>query len=38
MPPLHTTTTTLFLPFVMLSPLPPLYPFHLMLIVGSLLF
>ncbi len=32
------TTTTSLLPFVMLPPPPPLYPFHHMLIVGSLLF
>jgi hypothetical protein len=33
----HITTTTKLLPFVTLQPPPPLYPFHLMLIVGSLL-
>ncbi len=33
-----TTTTTPLLPFVMLPPLPTLYPFHLMLFVASLLF
>jgi hypothetical protein len=32
------TTTTPLLPFVMLPPLPTLYPFHLMLIVALLLF
>ncbi len=32
------TTTTPFLPFVTLPPLPTLYPFHLMLIVASLIF
>jgi hypothetical protein len=32
------TTTTPLLPFVTLPPPPTLYPFHLMLIVGSLLF
>ncbi len=31
------TITTLLLPFVMLPPLPTLYPFHLMLIVASLI-
>ena len=33
-----TTTTTPLLPFVMLLPLPTLYPFHLILNVGLLLF
>jgi hypothetical protein len=37
-PPPPITTTTLLLPFVKLTPLPPLYPFHLILFVGSLLF
>ncbi len=32
------TITTLLLPFVTLPPLPTLYPFHLMLIVASLIF
>ncbi len=32
------TTTTPLLPFVILPPPPTLYPFHLMLNVGSLLF
>ena len=32
------TTTTPLLPFVMLPPLPTLYPFYLMLIVVLLLF
>ncbi len=31
-------TTTSFLPFVTLPPPPTLYPFHLMLIIGSLRF
>ncbi len=32
------TITTLLLPFLKLPPLPTLYPFHLMLIVASLIF
>jgi hypothetical protein len=32
------TITTLLLPFATLPPLPTLYPFHLMLIVASLIF
>ena len=32
------TTTNPLLPFVMLPPLPTLYPFHLMLIVALLIF
>jgi hypothetical protein len=32
------TITTPLLPFVKLPPLPTLYPFHLMLIVASLIF
>ncbi len=32
------TITTPLLPFVMLPPLPTLYPFHLMLIVALLIF
>ncbi len=32
------TITTPLLPFVTLPPLPTLYPFHLMLIVASLIF
>ncbi len=32
------TITTPLLPFVMLPPLPTLYPFHLMVIVASLIF
>jgi hypothetical protein len=38
LPPPLITTTTPFLHFVTLPPPPPLYPFHHMLIVGSLLF